>query len=99
MSLIPTLSIVAVHGIGADGDTTWTSKENNVKWLRDLLPGSTPNIRVLRYSWNSKWLGKDNIEQDCSAVAFQLLVSLKAAREVSLTYDLSAPLSQPKVTE
>ena len=75
--------MVAVHGIGADGDTTWENKETGINWLRDLLPKVTPKVRVLRFLWNSKWLGQDNIEQDCAAVAYQLLVSLRTARKVS----------------
>lgn len=74
--------MIAVHGIGADPDRTWTS--GDVNWLRDenLLPRAIPNSRILRFGYESQWLGRDAIQQRLSLVADQLLRGLMESRKV-----------------
>lgn len=58
--------IVAVHGLGADPDYTWTSQSpsisttseerTRVHLLRDLLKYDFPEARILAFAHNSDWL-------------------------------------------
>lgn len=75
-------SVLAVHGIGADPDRTWTT--GGVNWLKDeyMLPAALPNSRILRFGYESQWLGKDAIQQRLSSVAEQLLRGLMETRKV-----------------
>jgi hypothetical protein len=58
-------SIVAVHGLNGHREKTWTA-DNNINWLRDLLPHDLPNARIL--SW-----GYDANTQSSSRVSTQNL--------------------------
>ena len=77
-------SIIAIHGIGADPDDTWISKRKGVNWLKDpnMLPEAAPQARIMRFGWESQWIGKDFIDQRCSTVAEQLLEDLRIVRKV-----------------
>ena len=92
-----TRSIVAVHGIGAHPDRTWTMQNRNgdwVNWLTDteMLPRNLPNARIMRFGYRSEWFGpveaetKKTLVPDVSEV---LLTELKHCRDVS----------RPKCTE
>ena len=87
-SLIRTLSVIAIHGIGADPDRTWETK--GVNWLKDreMLPSAAEKSRIMRFGWASKWMGKDSIHQHSSKVADQLLDSLRTMRSVRNHYNL-----------
>ena len=76
------LSVLAVHGIGAHPDRTWTS--GDVNWLKDkhMLPAAIPTCRILRFGYESQWLGKDAIQQRLSLVADQLLRNLMESRKI-----------------
>ena len=83
-------SIVAIHGIGAHPDDTWSknvgTKEDPryVNWLSDLqmLPAAVPDVRILRYGYESAWFGQDAMRQRVSGVARRLLLSLRRVRKV-----------------
>jgi hypothetical protein len=45
-------SIVAVHGLNGHREKTWTA-DNNVLWLRDLLPKHLPNARILSWGYDA----------------------------------------------
>ncbi|KAG9249645.1 uncharacterized protein F5Z01DRAFT_473127 [Emericellopsis atlantica] len=58
----PEVDIIAVHGLGANVDWSWTWKdpeppERHVKWLQDdnMLPAVVPNSRILLYNYDSTW--------------------------------------------
>lgn len=60
--LISTLSIIAVHGLGANVDWSWTWKDeakpdHHVKWLEDedMLPAVVPKSRIVLYNYDSSW--------------------------------------------
>ena len=74
---------MAVHGFGANPDWTWVA--GNVNWLKDghMLPHAIPNTRILRFGYESQWLGKDAIQQRLPLVADQLLHGLMLARQVT----------------
>ncbi|OQD66263.1 hypothetical protein PENDEC_c060G02266 [Penicillium decumbens] len=48
------VDIVAVHGLAEDSRKAWTQQEQGVLWLRDLLPRSIHNARVLTFDYNSE---------------------------------------------
>jgi pimeloyl-ACP methyl ester carboxylesterase len=55
------IDIVAVHGLGGDGYSTWTDEKSGKLWLRDFLPGSQGfgNARVMTFSYGrSEWPGR-----------------------------------------
>jgi hypothetical protein len=76
-------SVVAVHGIGAHPERTWTS--NGVNWLSEphMLPAALPSSRILTFGYASEWLGKEAINQRLPLVAEQLLRSLISLRHVT----------------
>ncbi|KAL8981466.1 MAG: hypothetical protein Q9205_003757 [Flavoplaca limonia] len=46
-----------------------------------MLPAAVPNSRILRFGYESQWLGKDAIQQRLSSVAEQLLRGLMESRK------------------
>lgn len=79
----PTIDVVAVHGIGANPDRTWTT--NKVNWLehRDMLPRAIPTARIMRFGYDSQWFGEYPIKQRLSTVAEELLSCLREERKVT----------------
>ena len=75
-------SVVAVPGLGADADA-WLAR--GVSWLSDenMLPSSIPYSRIMRFTYESSWFGKDSILQMLSVVADELLRGIIALRQVS----------------
>ncbi|KAK8142845.1 hypothetical protein G3M48_008093 [Beauveria asiatica] len=58
------IDIVAIHGIGASPDTTWTGRGptgEEVNWLTnsDMLPNAVPTARIMRFGYKSTWYGTD----------------------------------------
>ena len=76
------LSVVAVYGFGAHPDWTWYAGDTH--WLKDdhMLPKAIPNTRILRFGYESQWLGREAIQQRLPLVADQLLYGLMALRKV-----------------
>ncbi|KAI3120199.1 hypothetical protein CBS147326_9599 [Penicillium roqueforti] len=61
------VDIVAVHGLGKNSLETWTHHETGTLWLRDLLPRSIHNARVLTFDYDaspSLYTGKDSLDRD-----------------------------------
>jgi len=93
----PTLSrpsIVAIHGIGAHPDDTWcknvgaAERSQQINWLdnENMLPAVAPNLRIMRYGYQSQWFGKEAIRQNTSTVAQRLLLALRRDRKVQSLY-------------
>jgi len=87
----PVWSIVAVHGLNPTdkenhAEKTWTA-DNKKLWLRDFLPESLPNARILLFGYNSNVAIKSStagvLEQ-----AVNLLNRLKSRRK-------DVPLQRP----
>ncbi|KAI9858972.1 MAG: hypothetical protein M1824_003973 [Vezdaea acicularis] len=83
------VDIVAVHGIGAHPDDTWTKKispdeegTSYLNWLsaEHMLPAVVPNARIMRYGYKSIWFGEDAIRGKASDVADKLLRALRRVR-------------------
>lgn len=70
------VDIVAVPGLGANPEFTWT--RNKVDWLRDsnMLPRSVTNARIMVFEYESQWFGRGSINQTLSSVADQLVLAL-----------------------
>lgn len=86
-----TRSIVAVPGIGAHPDRTWTMKTREGKWVNwlvdaEMLPRQLPNARIMRFGYRSEWSGPKEAETKKTRVhdvANMLLEGLKYCRDVS----------------
>ncbi len=82
------LSVVAVHGLGASPDWAWVRKMKNgseevhVNWLADeeMLPVKLPNSRIMTFNYESKWL-LGAPKQRRSLCAIQLLTALDNKRK------------------
>jgi hypothetical protein len=88
------LSIVAVHGLGANPAWAWirktkneaTGEERKINWLKDenMLPFDIPNARIMTFNYESKWIA-DAPKQGRFSCAEQLLTALdNQRREVSI---------------
>ncbi|TRX88401.1 hypothetical protein FHL15_010714 [Xylaria flabelliformis] len=78
------IDFIAVDGIGGHGADTWASQET--KWLCDtrMLPFWVPRSRVLHFTYQSAWIGKERIQQRLPIIADQLLKSIIATRKAIL---------------
>lgn len=87
------LSIIAVHGLGANPDFAWLRKKDplrgmakDVNWLRDLLPTTLlryePSLRarIFCYNYKSKYVGKNLSKQRLTTVADEMLDSINNER-------------------
>ncbi|CAH0045530.1 unnamed protein product [Clonostachys solani] len=84
------VDIVAVHGLGAIPDITWKEKASSINWLShdDMLPKAVPEARILRFGYDSLWMGETAIRTSLSTIAYKLLLSLNIMR----AEDLERPL-------
>jgi hypothetical protein len=78
------VDIVAVHGLGAIPEITWKDSKSGVNWLSDgeMLPKSVPEARIMRFGYDSLWLGKTPVRQKLSTIANKLLLVLSRERRV-----------------
>ncbi|KAI1210264.1 P-loop containing nucleoside triphosphate hydrolase protein [Annulohypoxylon truncatum] len=54
------LDIVAIHGLNGHRENTWTA-DNDVHWLRDLLPKDLPNVRILTWGYDANTHASDRV--------------------------------------
>ena len=54
-------SIVAVHGLGGHATTTWTHDSTGKLWLRDFLPHTIPNARIMTFGYDSRVIGTRSV--------------------------------------
>jgi len=90
-AILMQISIVAIHGIGAHPDDTWTKRVETedgkaayISWLTEgrMLPAVATNARIMRYGYKSNWFGKKPMQAKVRDVATRLLNSLTMYREV-----------------
>lgn len=79
-------SVVAVHGIGAHPNTTWTHKRTGKNWLCEpsMLPSDLPNARIMGFGYHSVWYGESPVRKSLSGVANSLVKALVHERRVGL---------------
>jgi hypothetical protein len=47
-----------------------------------MLPQAVPQARIMRFGYESQWLGREAVQQRLSLVSDQLLCSLVGSRKV-----------------
>jgi len=80
--------VVAVHGLGAIPEITWKEKMSGVNWLKDkaMLPSAIPNARIMRFGYDSMWLGRNPVRTNIRVIANNLQEALDWERQVGLYY-------------
>ena len=78
--LVDRSSVVAIHGFNGDPFKTWTHKESDVLWLRDLLPEELPNARIMTYGYNARFKNFTT-HQDLRTIAAKLITELVDVRK------------------
>lgn len=84
MALINFFRIIAVHGLGADPEHTWSCRNpaglangsNRTHLLRHLLQNDFPQARICSYEYDSSWLG-DAPAKTTEEIGLNLLDELK----------------------
>lgn len=90
--LLTTHSLVAIHGLNGHAFDTWTHKKSKVMWLKDLLPELVPNIRIMTYGYNARFLNFA-AQQDLRSITKKLLtelVDLRQSEEVRVRISATA---------
>ncbi|KAM5430281.1 hypothetical protein McanCB56680_004946 [Microsporum canis] len=72
--------VVAVHGLSGHAFDTWTHKKTRVMWLKDLLPQTLPNARIMTYGYRAKF-NDFTAHQDIRTIAENLLQQLSGLRQ------------------
>lgn len=78
--------MVAIHGIGAHPDQTWTDKDAEsptqyISCLTDerMIPKVLPTARILRFGYKSQWFG-DPVVSTLSTIGDRLTYALEDDR-------------------
>ncbi|KAM0457154.1 hypothetical protein ACHAPV_006793 [Trichoderma viride] len=74
-----TVDIIAVTGLAGHAFGSWKSKNKPDMWLRDFLPETVPNARILTYGYDTKLPGSQS-EASIPDLSRRLLESIKTIR-------------------
>ncbi|KAK5989673.1 Protein SERAC1-like protein [Cladobotryum mycophilum] len=74
-----TVDIIAVTGLAGHAFGSWKSKDKPDMWLRDFLPQSILNARILTYGYDTKLPGSQS-ETSILELSRRLLESIKTIR-------------------
>ncbi|KAK4451012.1 hypothetical protein QBC34DRAFT_459505 [Podospora aff. communis PSN243] len=81
------VDIVAVHGLNGHYLTTWTA-DNDVLWLRDLLPSDIPKARIYSWGYDARTHGASHLSlQYLYDHALDLVSALCRKRKLSNTME------------
>ena len=61
LTIVVAFSIVAVHGLGGHALATWTHDSTGKLWLRDFLPRTIPNARIMTFGYDSRVVGSRSV--------------------------------------
>ncbi|KAK1252195.1 hypothetical protein MKX08_003382 [Trichoderma sp. CBMAI-0020] len=75
--------IIAVTGLAGHAFGSWKSKNMPHMWLRDFLPQSVVNARILTYGYDTKIYGSQS-EESILELAKALLESIKTTRRKNI---------------
>ena len=92
---LPACSLVAVHGLNGHAFGTWTHKQNNIMWLRDILPHNLPNIRIMTYGYNAcyfNFTGDHNLRSIAQKLLGELVDLRKTDKASTLHRSHTGPL-------
>ncbi|CZT10860.1 uncharacterized protein RCO7_03554 [Rhynchosporium graminicola] len=87
-----TVDIIAVPGLGGDPAKSFIHEESEFDWLKDQKEGilsEFKSARILKFAYESRWLGDKALNQTLGNVAEQLLVALVEARK---GYEIPRPI-------
>ncbi|KAL7946857.1 hypothetical protein V8C42DRAFT_318947 [Trichoderma barbatum] len=73
------VDIIAVTGLAGHAFGSWKSKNKPDMWLRDFLPETIPNARILTYGYDTKLPGSQS-EASIPDLSRRLLESIKTIR-------------------
>ncbi|KAM0476085.1 hypothetical protein ACHAPX_006502 [Trichoderma viride] len=77
------VDIIAVTGLAGHAFGSWKSKSLPYMWLRDFLPHSVVNARILTYGYDTKIYGSQS-EESILELAKALLESIKTTRRKNI---------------
>ncbi|KAI5777283.1 hypothetical protein EDC01DRAFT_624203 [Geopyxis carbonaria] len=72
--------IIAIHGIGGHAFGSWKSPKGSSMWLRDYLPNTIKNARILTYGYDTKLAGSYSTASFLD-IARKLLEVVKMSRD------------------
>ncbi|KAK3298742.1 peptidase S8/S53 domain-containing protein [Chaetomium fimeti] len=75
-----TVDVVAIHGLNGDYLKSWTHRVSGAMWLKEFLPSSFPNARVMSFGWDSRITGNSSTAT-LKEWADQLAVQLSLRRQ------------------
>ncbi|KAL6911038.1 putative ankyrin repeat protein [Trichoderma evansii] len=75
----PAVDIIAVTGLSGHAFGSWRARGRPDMWLRDFLPPSVPNARILIYGYDTKLPGSQS-EASILELSKKLLESVKTSR-------------------
>jgi hypothetical protein len=82
-------SIIAVTGLAGHAFGSWKSRGEPYMWLRDFLPESVPNARILTYGYDTKLPGSQSTASilELSKKLLESVKTIRSQQEVGLCKD------------
>jgi hypothetical protein len=74
------------HGLGSNPDWAWRHEQTGAMWLRDFLPKSFPQARIMAFNHNSAWSMNAPVRsvEVCGEQLLHVLNTRRETAEVSL---------------